>query len=109
MGHYFIVGFDVELDEPMKGREVVQRMKVEPRVFQGSPECFDYRIREGHLDLSQNPRQFLAVEPIIDGALNRGLSVDSPPFIANGSGPYDGENQDQPTLPAQTVGIRRDA
>jgi hypothetical protein len=30
MGHYFIVGFDVELDDPMKGREAVQRMKVEP-------------------------------------------------------------------------------
>jgi serine/threonine protein kinase len=28
-----VVGFDVELDEPMKRREAVQRMKVEPRAF----------------------------------------------------------------------------
>jgi len=33
MWHHFVVGFDVELDEPIKRREVVQRLNVEPRVF----------------------------------------------------------------------------
>lgn len=34
MGHHFIVGFDVEPDEPMKGREAVQSM-MRARVFVG--------------------------------------------------------------------------
>jgi ABC-type transport system involved in Fe-S cluster assembly fused permease/ATPase subunit len=62
MGHYFIVGGDVELDEATKSREAAQRMKVEPRVLQGSPECLDHRIGERDLDLSQDSRQFLAVK-----------------------------------------------
>ncbi len=69
MGHYFIVCFDVELDEAMKCREAVQRMKVEPRVLQGSPECLDHRIGERDLDLSQHARQFLAIQKVFDGSV----------------------------------------
>jgi hypothetical protein len=61
MGHYFIVGFDVKLDEPMKSREAVQRMKVEQSVLQGSPERLDHRIGKRDLDLGQDARQFLII------------------------------------------------
>ena len=70
MGHHFIVGFDVELDETTKGSKAVRRMQVEPRMFQGSPKSLDHRIREGHLDLSQDARQFLIIYQIIDGSVD---------------------------------------
>ena len=49
-------------------------MGIEPRVFQGSPECLDHRIREGHLDLSKDARQFLVIQQIID-QLSAGCSA----------------------------------
>ncbi len=62
MGHYFVVGSDVEPDEATKGGNAVQRMEVEPRVLQGSPECLDHRIGKPDFDLRQNARQVLTVE-----------------------------------------------
>ncbi len=70
MGHHFVVGRDIELDEATKTDEAVERMKVEPRVLQGSPECLDHRIRERDLDLSQDPRQTLAVQQFVYGSVD---------------------------------------
>ena len=70
MGHHFVVGGDVELDEAPKTCEAVERMKVERRVLQGSPECLDHRVRERDLDLSQEPRQSLAIQQVLDGAVD---------------------------------------
>jgi hypothetical protein len=70
MGHYFVVGRDVELDEATKSGEAVERMKVEPTVLQGSPERLDHRIGERELDLSQDPRQLLFIQQIVDGSVD---------------------------------------
>jgi len=70
MGHYFIVGSDVELDEATKGSKTIQRMEVEPSVLQGTPERLDHRIRKGDLDLGQDARQRLAVEKAINGSVH---------------------------------------
>jgi len=65
-----VVGFDVELDEATRGSKAVQRVKVEPSVLQGSPERLDHRIGRCDFDLSQDTRQFLAIEQIIDSSVH---------------------------------------
>ncbi len=42
MRHHFIVLVDVELDESSKTDEAVERMELQPRVLQRSPECLDH-------------------------------------------------------------------
>jgi hypothetical protein len=39
-------------------------------VLQGSPERLDHRIGKRDLDLSQNARQFLAIQQIIDSSVD---------------------------------------
>jgi hypothetical protein len=45
-------------------------MEVEPRVFQGSPECLDHRIGKRDLDLSQDTRPLLVIQQIIDWSVD---------------------------------------
>jgi hypothetical protein len=66
MRHHFVMRGDVKPDEATKGGGAVQRMEVEPGVFQRSPECLDHRIREAHLDLSKNACPFLVIQQIIN-------------------------------------------
>ena len=70
MRHHFVMRGDVKLDESTKSGEAVQRMKVEPRVLQRSPERLDHRIGKGHLDLGEDARQFFVIQQIVDGSVH---------------------------------------
>src|SRR5262249_21801428 len=45
MGKHPVVFLDVALEKPPDRGDAIQRMEVEPLVFQGAPPRFDHRVR----------------------------------------------------------------
>jgi hypothetical protein len=64
--HLGVVFGHVERDEPLKGREAVELIDVDPVGFQTASPTLYHRIGEGHLHLGKHALQLAQVEQIID-------------------------------------------
>ena len=62
-----IVLLHIERDQFLNGPDVVQRVQVQPLVFQHAPPGFDQRIGEADLSLRQNAFEKSRFDQLIDG------------------------------------------
>jgi hypothetical protein len=62
VGDPLVVLGHVERDEPLDGRDVVERVQEQPSMLERAPPGFDERVGEAHVDLSDDALQSAAIE-----------------------------------------------
>jgi hypothetical protein len=66
VGHHLIVLPHVEVYETARGLDTVERVQIEPRVLERSPEGLDQRVAKRNLYLGQDSAQVFALEYVVD-------------------------------------------
>jgi hypothetical protein len=70
VGHHFVELIDVECDESSHCRLAVERIQIEPVIFQSTPPDLNGRIRFNYLNLRQDPFQNPAEQKLVDSIID---------------------------------------
>ena len=73
VGDPLVVLGHVERDEPLDGREMVERVQEQAAMLERAPPGFDERVRKAHVDLSDDPLQNQTVANVC--ALSERISI----------------------------------
>gem|GEM_PF-4831845 len=73
MGNDGVVLLDVNGNQALHGGEDVERMEVEPPVFQRTPPRLDQRVGQGDFDLGKDPSELTETKEAADEAARRSL------------------------------------